>query len=166
MVTPISSGLTLIENNADTQIWTNPGTIDLDNFVFGESYMFLQLLQAIPNPSNNISFESFPGGSGFATPLGEWQETIPIEGKLEHVRNNWTGRNDIIKFFGLHRKVSQPLLYAIIKEGTDYCQFFDPTDIMRTYAPGYLSAIQVEKNAKDCTFGTVKGIFQIVWGAV
>lgn len=160
MVT-LSPGLTLIENNSATQIWSNPELIDLANFTFGYTYLFLYLESTSPPIANAVNKEIFPAGYSFAVPLGEWTVAVPFEGLLQ--TNTLDTANLVNRFFSRHRKASQPLLYLLIKFGTNqYWQFSDPTETMRNFVSGYLSELVPSFNQKENLF-KVKGNFEVVF---
>lgn len=160
MVT-IEPGLTLIENNLATQIWADPEAINIANFQFGYTYLFLLLESNAPPIGNSVNKEIFPAGYSFAVPLGEWSVSVPFEGWLQI--NTLDNANLVNRFFSRHRKASQPLLYCIIKFGTNqYWQFSDPSETMRKFVIGYLSELTPSFSQKENLF-RVKGNFEVVF---
>jgi len=158
MVLP--NGIYLIENNAATQIWTIPDNIILSNFTLGSTYMTFYAQSASPKQSNELEFEAFPGGFGFATPIGTFSEDIPLEGFVDSI----VERNLFVQFFAKHRKMTQPRLYLIVKLATgEFIKFPAPDDLLKDYAPGYIKDLAPSYAAADRQF-TVRGVFQIVWG--
>lgn len=161
MSIPINIGLTLIENNSDTQLWAHPNDINLTNFIFGETYINVHIFQDADKEDNEINFEVFPGGVSFALPLGEFKELYKIDGIL--VDQDLATKNLIRKFFSRHRKIGQPKAYIIINHGTmGYLEFPDPSGNMIPYAPGWLTTLEVPFDAKKYQF-LIKGGFQITW---
>jgi len=160
MVTPLDIGITLIEKNIQTQFWSHPDTIDLDNFVFGESYIHFYASEDASKMANNLNFESFPFGIQFALPLAEFTEVFPLVGYV--TPNNRETANLIKQFFGFHREIGQETVYIIVKDGDDYEQFLSPAGGMKRNAPGWLRDLRVPYSAESREF-LVNGVFQIVW---
>lgn len=160
MVAP-EPGLTLIENNSATQIWSDPDNIDLANFQFGYTYLFLYLEANAPSIGNAVNKEVFPGGFSFAVPLGEWSVAIPFEGWLKV--NTLDQANLVNRFFGRHRRISNPNLYLFVKFATNqYWQFANTSDLMVDYVNGYLSELVPSFVQKENLF-KVKGNFEVVF---
>lgn len=160
VVTP-EPGLLLIENNASTQIWSNPDNIDLANFQFGYTYLFLYLETNSPQIGNQINKEVFPSGFSFAVPLAEWNVAIPFEGWLK--TNTLDQSNLVNRFFARHRRASNPLLSIMIKFGTNqYWQFANPQDTMLNFVTGYLSDLIPSFSQRENLF-KVKGNFEVVY---
>jgi hypothetical protein len=158
MVLP--NGVYLIENNIYTQQWTDPDTINLANFILGDTYLTFYAKEGSTRQSNDLAFEAFQNGYGFALPAGVFVEEIPIDGFLDSI----VERNKAVKFFMRHRKNSQQKVYYIIKVATgEFIEFPDPTDTMQKYCPGYLKELSPVYMANVRVY-QIKGSFQVVWG--
>ena len=157
---PLLPGLTIIERIG----WIHPDDIDISTFTFGTDYIHLYMESDNTNTRVNINKEGFPGGFHVAIPLAETDEIVGIQGLLGD--NTSSAANLVKQFHGLHRKVNQPLTYLIIKTNDgavgQYHSFMNQRDRLVTFAPGYLSNIQITYSAEERLYG-VRGTFEVAW---
>jgi len=158
----IEPGAYLFERNVNTQLWSHPDDINIANFDFGITYMKWFANMAGRPQSNELNHEQFTGGVGFAVPLGVFNEQVQIDGFLATLED----QNAFTRFFAKHRKISQETAYMVILnyDGT-YVQYAAPDDDTKDFAPGYIANLNpmLLGNPKSLP---IKGIFQIVWGAL
>lgn len=160
MVTPLNYGVTLIERNAATQNWASPSAIDLDNFVFGETYIWFPSERDDDRMNNDTGRESFPGGTVFSTPLGVFTDDVPLDGLVEP--NDLATLKLIKKFFAKHRKIGHERTYLIIKYEDGFMEYIDPNDLMLEYCVGWISDMAFPFDAKEQQ-RRVRGMFQVSW---
>jgi len=157
---PLLPGLTIIERIG----WNQPDDINIATFTFGVNYIHLYMESDNGNTRVNLNKEGFPGGFHVAIPLAETDEIIGIQGLLGD--NSQAGANLIKRFYNLHRKVNQPLTFLIIKTNTgpvgQYQEFINPRDRPVTFAPGYLSQVQIAYSAADRLYN-IRGTFEVAW---
>ena len=154
-------GITIIENVAD---WTVPDDIDISTYTFGTDYIHFMARRDGSNATNQLNKQGFPGGFHIAVPLAEFNEIIQLEG---YPRFNTREHANLFKrFFIRHRRVTDPLSYIIIKHNVGatgiYTEFGDPRNVMREYAPGYISSLDLQFDASAREF-SVRGVFDVAW---
>lgn len=161
MTSSIEPGVTLIENNAETQTWATPGDIDLANFVFGDSYVTLEVQQISSNDLLEVNRQSLPLRRSFATPIGSVQESVDISARVDGIEL----RNQLKLFRALHTVIgTRGLLYLIVLNRGGYHEFIDPNNVAQEFAPGWIAAFNLSLSGNDVDDFNLKISFDIVWG--
>lgn len=156
-MTAIGKGLTLIENNVATQIWASPDDIDLDNFVFGETYVTLFIDKPTLTMDNDVNVTNFPRLFSIASPLGKMSISLQLSGWVDSEEE----LNAVTSFLNLHYVVTQPKAYLILNDVYDYWRFPSPTGT-RPYLPGWLDSVSFPFDASTYTY-SARIVFTGVW---